>query len=362
MKSIQQILSYVTITKAIQQTVSGIPQPLPEAFMKSNQRVIGNRGRYTQFTGERRTNPITKYGSPAKRLDLRGVAEKDIKLLHSFSEQVMDPSTFKYLRSANSYEQDTALDEVGRQVRESKMRFQNLRTATVLQVLRRGQLDYDASGNLLPSSAGSVETHSFQMNANNQNQCNGIFTASWALANTNIPLQLRNLKKRARRLTGYPVVYAIYGENIPSYLQTNDFLEDFWVRNTTMNNQFLTSGTVPGEIPDGMLGFKWIPAYEAFYEDSAGTNQDLWDPDAVVFTPEPSEDWWDVLEGSFEVPTSLNIQSDAEVAMRSTSTVYGMGGYGLVNHNPASVSGFTFDTFIPALKNPDVVFSSDVTP
>jgi hypothetical protein len=357
-KSISQILSYTTLTGSIQATTSGIPNPFPPAFFKSTKKVTGNRGRYTRFTGERRTARSTKYGAPARNRGLRDVGEVDVKLLHTFESQTMDPLVMKQLRSKDSYELDKGLNEVSRQVTEFKRLFDNLRVAAVAQVLRNGILYFDGDGNLLPSSSGAVDSHSFQMSANNQNQLNSIITASWALNTTDIPLQLRNLKKRSRRLTGYPLKYAFYGESIPSYLTANDYVLDYLARNPTMQAKWLDSA----EIPDGLFGFTWVPAYEAFYEDADGTNQDLWNGDSVVFTPEVSDDWWEFLEGSFEVPTTVNVMTDAEAAMRSLATQHGMFGYGVVTHNPPTVCGYYGDTFIPALKVPDAIFQADVTP
>jgi hypothetical protein len=357
-KSLQQVLGYVEISGRIQATASGIPQPLPPAFLKPTRGVIGNKARYTRYTGERRVAKLNKYGAPARRTNLRDVGEVDVRLLHSFDEQPMDAATMKYLRSPVSYEFDQGEQEVARQDREFAMKQVNLRVAATLQVLRVGKIYWDADGNLLPSSSGAVETHDFQLAANNKDQLNGIIAQSWALTSTDIPLHLRNLKKRARRLTGLPLRYAIYGENIPTYLSQNDYVLDYLARNPDMNQRWLASA----EIPDGLFGFTWVPAYEAFYEDDAGTNQDLWSGDAVVFTPEVDETWWEFLEGTFPVPTTLNVQADAEAAIKSFKDVRGMFGYATVGYNPPSITTYRGDTFLPTLKVPDAVFSADVTP
>src|SRR5262245_50707776 len=126
-KPLNQILGYIPLTKAIQETTSGIPDPLPQEFSLSHQKCIGNKTRYVQYTGERRVARITKYGSPAKRRELRPVSERDIRLLHTFEDQQFDPLTIKYLRDANSYNLDMGLQEVKRQVREFTQLFVNLR-------------------------------------------------------------------------------------------------------------------------------------------------------------------------------------------------------------------------------------------
>jgi len=356
-KSLQQVLGYLTLTGAVQTTTSGIPQPLPEAFMKATKKAEGNKSRYTRVTGERRVARIAKYGSPARERGLKDVGEVDIKLIHTFEQQRFDPLVMKQLRSKDAFTQDLALDEVSRQVREFKRLFENLRIGATFSALRYGAIYYDADGNLLPTSSGAIETHDFNVSANNKDQLNGIISASWALNSTNIPLQLRNLKKRAAKLTGLPIKYALYGENIPTYMTQNDYVLDYLARNPTQNADFLQSNEI-----GTLFGLTWVPVYEAFFEDADGTNQDLWSADGVTFTPEVSEAWWDVIEGSYEVPTTVNVMNDAEAAMRSMSTVYGQFGFGTVGYNPPAVTGFYGDTFIPALKNPDAVYLADVTP
>lgn len=364
--ALEQILGYVPLTKSIQATTMGIPKKFPESFFrtKDGDKVIGNKARYVRVTGERRTARRVEYGSPALKADLRPIGEVDVVLNHLYEELPLDVMTLKYLRDKESYEYDKTLSEVTRQVQAFATKFANTRIASVARVLKAGVLYWDNQGNFLPSSSGAFQTHSFQMSANNQNQLNGIISASWATPTTDIPLQLRLLKKQAVRQTGYPLKYAFYGENIPTYLTNNNYVIEYLARNNTMQTKWLESDG--GEIPDGLFGYTWVPVYESFFEDSAGTNQDLWDADAVTFTPDPEQpagmEWWRMMEGSFEVPTTINVMTDAEAAVRSTKTIYGMGGYSLLTPNPVRVAAFTFDTFLPILANPDVIFQADVTP
>src|SRR5262245_58442952 len=114
-KSLQSILGYVTLTRAIQHTTTGIPNPLPKGLVKVCDKTIQDKGRYVQYTGERRTARLTKYGGAARHVDLRDARERDIRLLHCFQSQTLDPLVLKYLRSAESYELDKGLNEVKRQ-------------------------------------------------------------------------------------------------------------------------------------------------------------------------------------------------------------------------------------------------------
>jgi hypothetical protein len=356
-KTLEQVLGYVALTGTIKATTTGLPFPMPEGFMTTKKQVVGDMGRYTQITGTRRTARLAMYGSPAVKRELKDVAYKDVKLLHSFEEQTLPPLLMQMLRNYDNYDlQKLGIDEVGRQVGEFKQLFQNLRVASILLALGTGKLYFDGSGNLLPSSSGNVVSVDFGMSANNQNQLNGILSTTWKSAIADIPLQLRKLRQQARQLTGYPLKYAFYGENVPSYLTNNDYVQDYLARNPTMQAKFLESA----DLPAGLFGFDWIPVYESFFEDSTGTNQTIFNADNVIFTPEVSADWYEMMEGSYMVPTTLNIVTDAAAAMASMTQVFGQFGYGAVTHNPPTVNTYYGDTFLPVIKVPNAVFQGVV--
>lgn len=362
--SLQKIFGFATLSKAIWLTTQGIPNVLPESFGKSHTKCVGDRVRWRQFTGERRVARKVRYGAKSVKAELRDVGERTAKAIHFNEEIELDPLVFKQIQSPNSYEHDTGMFEVERQVEAFGTKFGNTRIAATTLVFRNGVLNFDRDGNLLNSAAttkgGSVaEVVLFGMSALNKDQLDGIISSPWSMPTTDIVLQLRRLKKRARRLTGLPLKIAMYGENVPSYFFNNASVQQYLARHPTIRDKYV-DGLSAGEIPDGLFNFRWIPAYEAFYEDSAGVNQDIWDPDAVTFLPETNENWYDVIEGSMEVPTTINIQADGVAAMRSSKTMHGMGGYGIVIHNPVTVESHYFDTFLPTLKNPDAAFMADV--
>lgn len=323
--------------------------------MNTKKSTLGDSGRYTRVTGTRKTARLAMYGSPAVKRSLKDISYVDVKLMHTFEEISLNPLILQQLRNYDNYNvQKLGMEEVARQVAEFKKLFENLRIAAALQMLRNGAVYYDGNGNLLPSSSGAIVTVSAGMNANNQNQLNGIITQTWEDVTTDIPLQLRTLKQRARRLTGYSLKYAFYGENVPTYLTDNDKVQDYLSRNPGVNSKFVDSA----ELPDGLFGLTWIPVYESFFEDSADTNQSIWGADAVVFTPEVSADWWEVMEGTYMVPNSLNIVTDASAAMGNLSQVTGMFGYGALTHNPPTICMYSGDTHLPIIKVPDSVFSA----
>lgn len=352
-------MGYAPLTGTIQATKTGLPMPLPNGFMNLIKPTIGDSGRYTRVTGTRRTARMAMYGSPAVRRQLKDIGTVDVKLLHTIEEILINPLVMQQLREYNNYNiQRLGMEEIARQVAEFKQLFVNLRVTAILQVLATGNLYFDAAYNLLPSSSGAKTTVTFQVPANNQNQLNGILPAGgqWNLALTDIPNQLRALKQTARQQTGYPLKYAFYGKNIPSYLTNNDFVLDYLARNPTANNEFVNSG----DLPAGLFDFTWIPVYETFYEDINGNFQTIFGNDSVVFTPEVDPSWWEIMEGTYLVPSTLNIITDASAAIASMKQVQGMAGYSYVCANPPTIMMNFLDTFLPVLKVPNAIFQAVV--
>lgn len=358
-KTIEQLLGYVYLTGMIQRIKTGIPDYLPAAFQNIKKQVLGNSGRYTQTFGTRKVARRAEYGAAAVKQTLLGVEIKDVKLLHAFEHIEMDPLTLQTLRAYDSYDvQKMGIDEVNRQQAEFKQRFDNLRLATTYSMLSLGAIHFSAAGNLLPSSSGAQVTVDFAIPANNQSQLNGIITASWANANTDIPSHLRSLKVRAQQLTGYPVKYAFYGKNIPSYLTQNNYVLDYLSRNPPVAQKFLDQA----ELPDNLFGYTWVPVYSAFFEDADGTNQTFFGDDKVVFTPEINSDVYELIEGSYQVPSSFNAVSNMSSALGTLKTVHGQFSYAVPIHNPPTAQMFYGDTYLPVWKIPDTMFIADVTP
>jgi hypothetical protein len=358
-KSLEQVLGYVYLTGVIQSIKTGIPDVLPPAFATIKKDVLGDQGRYVQVTGTRKVARAAAYGSAARMRELKDISEKDVKLIHAFEQIQMKPLLLQMLRNYDNYDvQKMGIDEVSRQQAEFRKYFDNLRLAAVYSMLSLGHIYFDDGGNLLPTSSGAQLDVDYQISANNLNQLNGIITASWANNNTDIPLQLRNLKNRSIQQTGYPLKYAFYGVNIPSYLTQNNYVLDYLSRNPKYAEKYLDEA----ELPDGLFGYKWVPVHTAFFEDASGTNQTFFGGDTVVFTPEITSEVYEMMEGTYQVPTSFNAVSDLLAALGSMKQVRGMFSYAMPEHNPVTVNMFSGDTFLSVWKVPNALYIGDVVP
>lgn len=361
-QTLDQILGGANLTGVIQQTTTGIPDVFPAGFYASRRPVDGDTAEYTRIDGTRQTARIAAYGSPSQQRELKNIAKLPVKLIHTVESILHKPYVLtNLLNFAEPTRQQLGIAEVTRQTRQFRQLFDNLRVASLTSMLFTGNIYFDGNGALLPGSSGAKVTVNYGVPSGNTGQLNAlgagaILDSSWDSATTNVATQLQNLRKAARKLTGYPLAHAFYGQNVLDYLLNNNKVKEMMKFNAAANQR-----TLAGDVPSGLFGLDWHPAYEAFFEDDSGTAQDLVGGDQVLFTPEPSMDWLDWLEGTYPVPTSVGaITPDSVAAAGSVSVATGMFSYAQVTSDPVTVKHVAGDTFLPVLKVPKAIFIATV--
>lgn len=360
-QTLDQILGGVNLTGVIQQTATGIPDVFPASFYASRRPVDGDTAEYVRVDGTRQTARVAAYGSPSQQRELKGVAKVPVKLIHTVESVLHKPHVLTNLVSPTGDKQQLGIAEITRQTRQFRQLFDNLRVASLTSMLFTGTINFDGAGNLLPTTSGAKVSVNYGIPSGNTGQLNAlgggnILDSSWDSATTNVATQLSNLKKAARKLTGYPLAHAFYGQNVLDYLLANNKVKEMMKFNPAANAK-----TLAGETPSGLFGLNWHPAYEAFFEDDSGTAQDLVGADQVLFTPEPSMDWLDWLEGTYPVPASVGqVTPDAVSATGGVSLATGMFSYGQVTSDPVTIKQVAGDTFLPVLKVPKAVFVATV--
>lgn len=363
-RSPQEILNYLPLSTAVEEVKTGIPDVLPPEFFSVKEQVLGDKANYIKYTGTRQVARLTPYGSPPRQTRKVDISDQAVRLLHAYEEMPFSQELYDIFRQWEDYkpQQARALQQIDHQARVFRQRFDNLRVAATTMVLgNMGILYFDVDGNLLPSSSGADLTVDFGVSANNKNQINGIISASWATAATDIITQIINLKKIAVQTTGYPLETVLYGSKIPGYFAANTTVQNFMARNSSMNDFFLKTH----EIPQGFMDLKWKPAYNSFFNDSGGTNREIFDGDRAVFCPKIDKNVWTFFEGSFPVPSEYGvIYPDATAALKAMVDRYGMGRYAYIPNptTPVTIMDAAFDTFMPMLRVPDAFFFCDVTP
>lgn len=360
-RSPEEILNYLPLSASVELVKTGIPKVLPDAFWSTTEKVLGDKANYIQYQGTRQVAKIAPYGAPPRQADKISLTDKSVKLLHATEKLAFSQDLFRVFRQWEKYEpqQMMASQHIEYQGLQFRQRFDNLRLAAVTSTLANGVLYFDSSGNLLPTSSGADLTLDQGVPAGNKDQVGGIISASWATAATDIVGHVNALKRKAVQDTGYPLKYAFYGKNIPSYLANNTGFGTFLSRNNpTRNEQFVSTGL----IPEGILDLTWVPVQNGFFEDSGGTVRSFFGDDAITFAPEINASTYVMFEGSYLVPSSFGLFADSMAALRSMSEVYGMGRYAYLDVPPTQIFDVAFDTFMPLLRVPKAFFMCDVTP
>ncbi|MDP9175550.1 MAG: major capsid protein [Planctomycetota bacterium] len=366
--SINDILGAPNLCGIIQSTVSGIPNPFPEAFFKVDQTVDGDTGEYKVFSGARTNATISPYGAPSKNRQLREIGIKSVKLLHSIENIVLPVKDYiNLLNYTELSKQRMGIDEVSRQIREARWTQDNLRISALTSMLFKTQIYYDGLGNLLPSSAGAQTAVDYAVPAGNQNQLDVFNTATpiistkWSDPTATIDKQLQALHQAAVQLTGYELKHAFYGKNVPNYLTSNNGLGNYFFRANYGPEAFGPDYIATADIPNPLLGLTWHKAYQSFFYDQNGVRQTLVGDDQIVFTPEPSNAWIGFLEGTYPVPSKAGIITPAEPSVVSSiETKAGMFAYGAASADPPTAKIVYGDTFLPVLKVPTAVFVATV--
>jgi hypothetical protein len=363
--TLQDILGGPNLCGVIQGTATGIPSVFPPSFYQVDKTVDRDTGQYTRVYGTRTVARIAAYGSPSQQRQLKGVEAVPVKLIHSVESILLSTSDYmNLLQYDDTAAQTRGIQEVTRQVREFRANFDNLRVAALTQMLFQGAIYWDGNGNLLPNGTGAKTVASFSVPSGNTGQLDPLGTGtpivdtSWDNVAADIDHQILGLRQLATRISGYPIKYAFYGKNVPSYLTNNTKLQNYFVRNSSDNNQYLSSA----DVPSPLLGLTWLPAYDAFFEDQTGALQGLVGDDQVVFTPEPSPDWIGWLEGTYPVPTNIGaVNMDATQSLRqNVTTAAGMFAYGILSSDPVTVKMVAGDTFLPVLKVPKAIYQATV--
>lgn len=360
MSQIRQILGYRNLIGLITKVNGGVPTDiLPAEFFNLTVGVEGDAGEYDRHSHTREPARRSEYGARARERAQIGIEKVQVKLLHTVEQLRHKPATLLNLREpGGTGRQRLGKQEIARQTMLFGMRFNNLRAAAVYSMLANGEIYFDADGNLAAAAVAGGHAVDYKVPADHKGDLGGLITASWATASTDIQGHVEDIKDRSVEDSGLPVSTVYYGANIPKYLCTNNCVKEYLKANSGLSAA-LTQST----IPDGLFGLNWRKVNGAFFEDHTGAVQRIFDGDYCGFTPNVGREWYELLEGTYPVPTTIGgAFADAEDAIDSFDTVQGMFSYATVEGNPPAIEHVAGDTFLPALKVPTAVYLADVTP
>ena len=353
MAALQDIFAYRNISEGIERVKTGVPNPLkavPE-FENVTEEVFGNETTYATDYGDRRIVQRVEYGAGSRARSQKKVGAQSI-IMPSFAEHILiEQELLLRLRNQNDLmAAEKAQKRIAKFLKDQKTRFENNAITHTVQMLSKGAYWYDASGNLLQSSSGAVDTVDFGIPSGNKTDIGGRIDVSWANAAANIFQHIELFKKKQGQDTGREIEYCFYGINIPKYIYLNTSMKQYFQFNPIYFQAFSQNS---GAIPDGFMGIrKWIPMRDTFFENDAESKTQMWSDDLAVFAPAIDNNVYTRFKGSTLAPTNMGVQTGSQTSIDTGELVYGMGGYSIFLADPVAVKVVMFDCGVPVWKNP----------
>lgn len=364
--SLAEVLGATQLTGLYQTVKPGIPNVWGPEFFQQQKTVNGNVGSYFIEQGNRAVAPETAYGSPSRQQQQNQISEVPIILSHTFNSLLIPiTNLINLIKPDTSNGSDLMIDtkgvdEIVRQSSFAVQAVENRRTWLLNGMLATGFNYLDNTGQPLGSASGARTTINYQVPANNQNQCNGIFDASWDNATADIEQQLINLDQASVFNTGYRLARAYYGKNIPKWVTSNPKMAAYLARNATMNNSYLAKGRLT-DLGD----LTWLPAYTAFYQKqgvnpAAGAIVPQVGDNQIIFTPEPAPSWMGWVEGGYYVPQSIEISKDLKAQVSKFELQHGRFMWAESTTDAPGIKLLYGDTAIPVLNVPQAIYQATV--
>ncbi len=370
--SIENILGAYNLCGILQQTVSGVPNPFPRELFGVTDKVIGNTARFTQYTGQRQTARLTPRNAPSQNRSLKELGLKDIMLISSRENIILNVDEYQNLFAYDSLErQDLGKQEVARQIQQARITQDNLRISAVASVFfNGGQIYFDGSGNLLPTSSGAATSVNFNIPSGNLNQLNvlgqgNVIDSYWDSASSDIINQIVNLKQASVYLTGFEIKHAYYGRNILNFVANNTLCQAFLARSASASDREAQGRQIldSGEMPANFLGLTWHPCYTSMFLDNNNNVQSFVGDSAITFTPDYNPNWWRFIEGTAVVPKRFGatISPEGTVLRDNYDTIRGRYAYGVPITDPETAKIIYGDNFICGPSVPAAIFEAVVS-
>ena len=362
MAPLPDILRPEVVTKAISQIAEASSHMLTLFGMNpGGSKLTGNDGKrqgsYDVFNHTRTVGTGTHPGAPANVIPKNPVGNVAY-VIPQLNEEI--PLEYDFLnnlrpigKGPGQYD-DAGTTYITKQEKYMAERCANFRTVALLGMLR-GALYGHLEGQKIHytyDSSGAAYTVDFQMPAGNKDRLNmlgagNIIDASWALNTTNIPLQLDAINAAFQQLCGGGLDTIICNHVTWNHLVNNDYIA---TQGGTSHKPFDEYEKVIGQGPDGTpinvwvaklrsKPYKFIVTDEGLELGSAGTFTKHVPDTHCYFLPDPMGDQFEGIQGGKFVVEKQGGPATLKEGMYSWAVPQG---------NPARVSLFTQDLFLPA--------------
>lgn len=363
--SIKQILDPRVLAKAYEQTSVSIATPFSDAFWGGDVGSVSDDTYKSMYDpADVKPAPANVAGAPARTMAIGSARERTFNAYVTFNVMDAPGEILTALREPDSYAiQEKGKTELNRLLKKFKLRHKRFKDVILRNLIVKGVVYLNASGEILDSSSGAVLTINTDIPAGNQGNVGGVVSALWSVAGTDIYTQLDNIRRVAARAF-VPVPMHIWMNAANFYALRNNTgsgLQTYFSRNAELNNAVMRvndAGMAVEHTLTDVNGFTWHFLISA-YQDKDGAAVDaipLTGAGSVVMTPDPKGDWFAKANGRTLVPNSLEPAGSLEEALRNMPYQEGEFFYAKMEHNPPKLEIYEGDKFFAGFNEPGAVF------
>lgn len=365
MPALQELIGYQNLTRAIADPKLGLPTLLPPGFFNVSDRVSGNYAQWDILGASRQPMKYVPKGAPSVRRELKKIGTQTCIIPGFFEHFDYDAQVLESLRQESAPQlQQMGVQRLIHETQEMRRQLDNNRALMAQMAIILNKIHYGGDGEVLPSASGAAFSIDYQVPASNHTSgleidaSTPLISATWATASTKIVTDIGRIKRTAVQRAGMPLQWAFYGQNILDHFLANTQLKEIMNRNPVAQSSILG-----GEIPDGFMGLNWVPVQASFFEQADGTFGSPMDADNIIFTPDPTPDWFGWIEGTFLVP-SMSGEGGSTVTdiLGSLNLTHGKFSYASVEIDPPALRQYYGDTALPVIKVPSAVYRLHTTP
>ena len=329
------LLTQPSMTRMIQDFKPG-PLPLTTSGLFPVQLV---EGRVAEWDIEKVLRDIPVFVGPLSAAVPRETETIDVqesRMVRWFQSTQVKGGTLIGLRRPGSNEfQTIAEDDIGRKtrsLRRSRDRAVEFTMAGALQ----DSIDITLGGIDISITMDIPAAHKLTIG--------GGIPLDWNNPAADITTDLTKIKRLPVENAGYPIWRAFTSPEVMNAMIRNDFIQTYFA-STPAAGDFMREGKI------GVFwGIEWIE-YDATFKPEGGSVTRYIDKNRVIFVPRPDGEWSELQNGTDVIPT------DDRRDMQKVSGIYS---YTKINDNPAGVTIFAGDNWLPILKIPEAVVMADV--
>jgi hypothetical protein len=369
---VQEFFSSASLYKLLSEAsavITGTPEVLPAAWTTPSTtiRPVGTQVGYYSATGNRQAARGNAVGSPSRAVtNLPGREFRTVTGFVSNEHFSVDYNLLVGMNAGLPWFAEQATRQLQFDMTQFMSRQSIRNNDCVYGVLRSGKIIEDADGTIISQAAfdalsggdqakcRTVDMSAGAANTLTTNGSGGTYNiGTWSNTSFDISGALRKLRQTSIQRNNYRLADIYYGVNIPSYLSTNSTLKDYFKERPASLENILQQN----EIPNGTLGFNWIPVYEAY----TGTNQAAWFEDNfIAVAPPVSTQWYEYVPLGNLVPrvgiANGLVAGSTDAASMGVEVKWGRYSYAYHTTDPIGLKIVVGDGVLPVVKVPGVVY------